>query len=317
MTAQRRGIPTASTLGPRSEDAPEADLGNRICLSEPRVDSTRFVEESILGESRRRVVFTKLSEQAEAALRPQLEPGEEVTAFVPSAFGSAVIVTDRRIHVFKRIFGKGTLRSWSVRAVTGVALDSRKRVVRVSIAGELFKPSAGEQPNEVATADVPLVRAALEDVRAAVAVAQSRLGASADDVDTPLSRELAGLTMNWTQPSLTRTYESTDSGRALFAAEAQLLGMFDYVPSGQSEDGGHVHAGRLLLTGGLSVFAGQSGIRSKGSITTTYLKTTTSSSPKPPADSLEQLRQLGVLRDSGVLTEGEFTAKKAEILARI
>jgi len=32
---------------------------------------------------------------------------------------------------------------------------------------------------------------------------------------------------------------------------------------------------------------------------------------------MEQLRQLGSLRDSGVLTEDEFQAKKAELLSRL
>lgn len=36
-----------------------------------------------------------------------------------------------------------------------------------------------------------------------------------------------------------------------------------------------------------------------------------------PVDSIEQLRQLGNLRDAGVLTDEEFAAKKAEILGRI
>jgi hypothetical protein len=36
-----------------------------------------------------------------------------------------------------------------------------------------------------------------------------------------------------------------------------------------------------------------------------------------PIDPIEQLRRLGELRDAGVLTDQEFAAKKAEILARI
>lgn len=35
------------------------------------------------------------------------------------------------------------------------------------------------------------------------------------------------------------------------------------------------------------------------------------------ADPMEQLRQLGQLRDAGILTEDEFTTKKAEILSRL
>lgn len=44
---------------------------------------------------------------------------------------------------------------------------------------------------------------------------------------------------------------------------------------------------------------------------------TTTLPPAAPHDTIEQLRQLGQLRDSGVLTEDEFAAKKAELLQRI
>ena len=35
----------------------------------------------------------------------------------------------------------------------------------------------------------------------------------------------------------------------------------------------------------------------------------------PPADPIEKLKELGELRDSGVLTEEEFAAQKAKLLA--
>jgi hypothetical protein len=40
-------------------------------------------------------------------------------------------------------------------------------------------------------------------------------------------------------------------------------------------------------------------------------------SDAPAADPMDQLRKLGELRDAGILSEAEFAAKKAEILARI
>lgn len=39
--------------------------------------------------------------------------------------------------------------------------------------------------------------------------------------------------------------------------------------------------------------------------------------PAAASDPLEQLTQLGKLRDAGVVTEAEFAAKKAELLRRI
>jgi hypothetical protein len=67
-----------------------------------------------------------------------------------------------------------------------------------------------------------------------------------------------------------RRYDSNDKGQAAYADEATLLAGHGYKPSMQSSEGSHLHAGRLLMTGGLSVFAGRKGIRSKGKLTVTY-----------------------------------------------
>jgi hypothetical protein len=91
----------------------------------------------------------------------------------------------------------------------------------------------------------------------------------------------------------------------------------------QSAEGSHLHAGRLLLTGGLSVFAGRRGIRSKGKLTVTYQKVAQPVAASPVAatperiDPVEQIRKLGELRDAGILTQEEFEAKKADLLRRI
>lgn len=80
-------------------------------------------------------------------------------------------------------------------------------------------------------------------------------------------------------------------------------------------EGGHTLAGRILMTGGLSVLAGSRGTRAKGSITARFSKRAEPAQTAP--DPMEQLRQLASLRDAGVLTETEFALKKAEILARL
>jgi hypothetical protein len=47
-----------------------------------------------------------------------------------------------------------------------------------------------------------------------------------------------------------------------------------------------------------------------------YVQAAPPAPPPPPApDPIEQLAKLGQLRDSGVLTEEEFAAEKAKILA--
>lgn len=89
----------------------------------------------------------------------------------------------------------------------------------------------------------------------------------------PYSKELAKATRDWTLPVVMRQYESNEKGQAAFADEAAVLDGHGYRPAMQSEEGGHVHAGRLILTGGFSIFAGRKGIRSKGKLTVTFART--------------------------------------------
>lgn len=129
---------------------------------------------------------------------------------------------------------------------------------------------------------------------------------------------------NWTLPVIVRIYENDKKGQKQFQEEAAILGRQGYAPQTQSGEGGHIHAGRLLLTGGLSIFAGGRGIRSKGKLNVTYLKVPVAVAPVPESapiveapDAMAQLRQLAELRDAGVITAEDFETKKSEILARI
>ena len=60
-----------------------------------------------------------------------------------------------------------------------------------------------------------------------------------------------------------RRYDSNERGTAAFEAEAEILRARGYRLQSQDAEGSHIHAGRLLLTGGLSVLAGRRGIRCK------------------------------------------------------
>jgi hypothetical protein len=88
-------------------------------------------------------------------------------------------------------------------------------------------------------------------------------------MDTFNSLKLA--TGSWSTPVLVRTYEGK-TAQAAYQEEANLLGRYGYVPQTQTQDGGHVHVGRLLVTGGWSVLAGKKGIRSDSSMTVTFVK---------------------------------------------
>jgi hypothetical protein len=124
--------------------------------------------------------------------------------------------------------------------------------------------------------------------------------------------ELSAASRGWTLPAVLRTYESGDKGEQAFAEEVPIFATHGYEPGMQSAEGSHLHAGRLLLTGGLSVFAGRKGIRSKGKLTVTFQRRAVSAGPQ--TDLADQLTKLAALRDQGILTEEEFQAKKTQLL---
>ena len=145
-----------------------------------------------------------------------------------------------------------------------------------------------------------------------------------------LEEELAVETDDWTAVLLLRTYLATRDGGVDYEDEAMLLGIHGYSPIMQTSDGGHVHVGRLLLTGGLSVFAGKRGIRSDGTITVTFQRapepqpapvdrtaSDSQSGRSPGLDALAMLEKLGQLRDAGVISAEEFETKKADLLRRL
>lgn len=131
---------------------------------------------------------------------------------------------------------------------------------------------------------------------------------------------LVDATRNWTAPTVVRTYSRDKLGEALLAWELESLTGHGYQLVTQTEDGGHVHAGRLILTGGLSVFAGGRGVRSKGSIKMVF-QLVPATQPTPgigaAADPAAALEALASLRDRGLITPDEYDAKRAEVLARL
>ncbi len=134
---------------------------------------------------------------------------------------------------------------------------------------------------------------------------------------------LADASHGWTLPAVMRQYESNPKGEALFAEESAIFADHRYYPAMQSAEGSHLHAGRLLLTGGLSIFAGRKGIRSKGKLTVTFQRAVPTPAPtlepRPVAEPsvIDKLQTLGELRDAGLIAEDEFSSKKAELLDRL
>ncbi len=205
------------------------------------------------------------------------------------------------------------MRAWPLASVIDVSVRPNPphsiALLVVEIVGDAKKPEI-LSPNVMAIPGrgyEPMLAA----LRQAVVEGQSLAASRGVEIH---GGELSALTHGWTVTAVTRTYEGSEAGRRMLAAETQVLGLHGYVPASQSQDGGHIHAGRILMTGGLSVLAGSAGTRSKGSIIVSF--------HRPPAvagpiDIPDQIRKLADLRDAGVLTSAEFDAKKRELLRRM
>jgi hypothetical protein len=265
------------------------------------------------------------SREARQAIDRILEPGEVAQAWVNGQYGSAIVVTDRRVHAFVRIapLTSGKLASWPLGSVVGFSFEKghTQGLLSADILGATAKAKRGSANAIPIQRDSPLgfggkpyqhMDEALDGLTRALAAG----GASGAPMiaDGPLEAELARLTRAWTLPSVTRTYQGSDAGRYLLASEVQVLGLHGYSTAGQSEVGGRLNTGTVLMTGGVGFLVGG---RSKGVITVTFTRAQAASTAPAIADPMDQLRKLGELRDAGILTDDEFEAKKAQLLDRL
>ena len=139
-----------------------------------------------------------------------------------------------------------------------------------------------------------------------------------------VERRLYQATNHWTLPVFPTSYTGNDEGHLRFRAEAAVLGVHGDAPVAQSEDGGHIHAGRLLMNRWPECLRGQGGHperRQHSSVTyqkrPSRLHRRRVHRPQPGWTVMALLEKLGQLHDSGVLSDDEFTTKKAELLARL
>jgi|GEM_PF-7041108 hypothetical protein len=131
-----------------------------------------------------------------------------------------------------------------------------------------------------------------------------------------LEAELLDATDEWTSATLVRTFPANDEGDEAFEDELVVLTAHGYEAAMQTSEDSHIHVGRLLLTGGLSVFAGRQGIRSEGRTTVTFRRRAVVDVPRPTGGLVAELERLARLRAAGHLSDEEFAAAKGAILGR-
>jgi hypothetical protein len=74
----------------------------------------------------------QLSKEAQRALQAAMAPGESAKAWVAGFAGSAIIVTDRRVYLFKRMpLTAGKLFSWPIGSVTDLRFEGGSLTIEV------------------------------------------------------------------------------------------------------------------------------------------------------------------------------------------
>ena len=110
-----------------------------------------------------------------------------------------------------------------------------------------------------------------------------------------------------------RTYAGNDAN-VDFQREARVFSEFGFEPVSQSGTSVTHGPGALsIATLGILAF----GRRTTSSSISVMFRRGSAQAQGAGASVIEQIRQLGELRDSGIITVAEFEAKKAELLARI
>lgn len=282
-----------------------------------------------LGDERGADGFDRLHRDIQPAVETSLEAGERIVQVIPGLTGGLVL-TDRRVGTADRgLLGRKVKIAWfpvlNVRALSfHGGLTPR---ISVDLLGDLEPPRLGSDRSvQIPTSlsgKPDLGGVTIEAIDERLREAQTLARQRGDQLEDPaIAGELRSATRDWQLQSLVRTYERSTKGEALLRAETDVLSLHGYEPFTQSEDGGHVHVGRLLMTGGWSVLAGRRGIRSSGALTVTYRRTEAERSGSPGAGATEQdpserLRRLAALHADGLLTDDEYARKKEQLLAEL
>jgi hypothetical protein len=272
----------------------------------------------------------KLHKDGRAQLTAALQTDEVVRAVVVGNSGSGLVVTSKRVfaHVRPALgLGRATFVQLGALDVRRIEVDeSMPPCVRVELFGEVVRPRIPSPtliPLTKGITGLRVDRSAVEAAQAALFAAQDAARSAGEEPNDPAAAtELRSATRDWTAPSLFRKYESGDAGQHRLEGEMDILGLHGYEADAQSEDGGHVHVGRIFATGGLSILAGSRGTRSKGAVSVTYKRVAAPvvADGAPPAgggDIAEMLRKIAELHDAGILSDAEFGAKKADLLSRM
>ncbi len=272
----------------------------------------------------------KLHKDGRAQVTAALQTNETVLAVVTGNSGSGLVVTNKRVFVHVRPafgLGKATFVQIGALNVRRIELDeSMPPCVRVELLGATDRPKVPSPtlvPLAKGMTGLRVDRPAIDAAQSALFAAQEAARSAGEQPQDPIaSAELRSATRDWTAPTLLRQYESGDAGSRRLEGEMEVLSLHGYDTDTQSEAGGHVHVGRLLATGGLSILAGSRGTRSKGATSVTFKRVVSSAvasdaSRASGGDIAEMLRKVAELHDAGILSDTEFEEKKANLLERM
>lgn len=284
-----------------------------------------------------------------AVLLGELEPGETVKATISGHRGVALIVTDRRVSTWK----DRALRSWGMANLTGVALESGLMLTYIALRGSGLpekKMNTSEviaAPHAVQVSDKDRAKSVVEAANRIIASRSASIDASrgggrvaGQGLDgAVLVAKGAGGRITLYEDRIKIKHEGlVGLTKGLYKGDKEIP--IDQITAIQWRNPSAVFAGHIQFTimgGSSDSKAGSTDENSmmfNGPAVPEFerlkleverrmavyrqarLSGHAAAAPVAP-DFADQIRKLSELRDAGILTEDEFTTKKADLLSRM
>lgn len=277
-----------------------------------------------------------------------LEPGETVVGICVGQSGQAVVMTEARVLIVKTGFqpkgNRGSAFEYSQIESVSAPISMGSGVFQINTASSVGFMKAHEHPSAIpfgkkqagAKFDIAVdfIKNRSSAVRAELPPGElERTSASTPPINPPEKASfwdrMQGIAQQEQerrrQVEANRTVEVKRYKNAKeYEHDAQKMIRAGWRMQGQSEGRGKVNMGRTVLKAGVLLpWAVMRPSRKDDPLTVTWVREPAGQSaaeaPAAPSgdDVLGKLRELGALRDSGIVTEDEFEVKKAELLARL
>lgn len=291
----------------------------------------------------------QVPDDARAVLMGELEPGETVRATLSGSRHAALIVTDRRVAIWK----DRALRSWGLAELSGLSISTGMMLNYVALEGSSLPPKklgfgdVASAPNAIQVTDKDRSKLVVEAANHLIATRAGsvdpargggRLAGEGLDGAVMVAKGSGGRITLYEDRVKIKHEGLVGLTKGIYKGDKEIP--IDQITAIQWRDPSAVFSGHIQFTimGGSSdsragsldensmMFNGNDKAefaRLKAEVEKRMavfrqarLGGPAAAAPAAP-DFADQIRKMSELRDAGILTEDEFSAKKADLLSRM